>query len=153
MQPTIGISSGDPSGIGLEVILKAIPKVAQSARWILYTDASAFDRHYLRFGSGFPYQWIKEPDEATDNSALHLIEVPGATCPIPWGDIQEGAGERAIAYLKAAGDAALQRKVSAIVTAPVHKAAIGRSFKGQTDFLADQARSTRFAMAFFTPTF
>ena len=61
--------------------------------------------------------------------------------------------ERAIAYLKAAGDAALRGDLAAIVTAPVHKAAIGGAFKGQTDFLADQARATRFAMAFFTPTF
>ena len=78
--------------------------------------------------------------EATETaSVLLLIEVPGATCPIPWGDVQEAAGERAIAYLQAAGEAALRRDIAAIVTAPVHKAAIGGSFKGQTDFLAEQA--------------
>jgi 4-hydroxythreonine-4-phosphate dehydrogenase len=153
MQPIIGISSGDPSGIGLEVTLKALPIVAEKARWILYTDSQAFDRHYVRFGDGFPHQWIHTPQEATDISVLYLIEVPGATCPIPWGDIQAAAGERAIAYLKAASDAALRRQIAAIVTAPVHKEAIGGSFKGQTDFLADLAEVTRFAMAFFTPTF
>jgi 4-hydroxythreonine-4-phosphate dehydrogenase len=153
MQPTIGISSGDPSGIGLEVTLKALPAVAEEARWILYTDSQAFDRHYVRFGGGFPYRWITTPQEAKDNSVLHLIEVPGATCPIPWGDIQKAAGERAIAYLKAASDAAVRREISAIVTAPVHKEAIGGAFKGQTDFLADEAKTRRFAMAFFTPTF
>lgn len=153
MRPIIGISSGDPSGIGLEVILKALPVVAERARWILYTDNQAFDRHYVRFGAGFPYRWIQTPQEAKDSSLLYLIEVPGATCPIPWGDIQKGAGERAIAYLQAASDAALRWEISAIVTAPVHKEAIGGSFKGQTDFLADQAKTTRFAMAFFTPTF
>src|SRR5262245_51033355 len=156
MQPTIGISSGDPSGIGLEVTLKALPVVApveKDTRWILYTDSQAFDRHYVRFGAGFPYRWIRSPQEAKDSFVLHLIEVPGATCPIPWGDVQKAAGERAIAYLRAAGDAALRREISAIVTAPVHKQAIGGSFKGQTDFLADEAGTRRFAMAFFTPTF
>jgi len=64
MQPTIGISSGDPSGIGLEVTLKALPAVANDARWILYTDNQAFDRHYARFGAGLPYQWIRTPAEA-----------------------------------------------------------------------------------------
>jgi len=153
MQPTIGISSGDPSGIGLEVTLKALPAVANDARWILYTDNQAFDRHYARFGAGLPYQWIRTPAEARDSAVLYLIEVPGATCPIPWGDIQKTAGERALAYLKAASNAALRREISAIVTAPVHKEAIGGSFKGQTDFLAADAATTRFAMAFFTPTF
>lgn len=153
MRPKIGISSGDPSGIGLEVILKALPAVAEAAQWILYTDALAFDRHYVRFGNGFPFQWIGAPGDATESSILYLIEVPGATCPIPWGDVQRTAGERAIAYLEAAGAAALQRDVSGIVTAPVHKSAVGSWFKGQTDFLAEQAQTPRFAMAFFTPTF
>ena len=76
MQPIIGISSGDPSGIGLEVTLKALPIVAEKARWILYTDSQAFDRHYVRFGDGFPHQWIHTPQEATDISVLYLIEVP-----------------------------------------------------------------------------
>jgi len=153
MQRTIGISSGDTSGIGLEVILKAFPVVAGSARWILFTDAPAFDRHYVRFGNGIPCQWIKSPQDALEASVLYLIDVSGATCPIPWGDVQKAAGERAVAYLKAAGEAALRREISAVVTAPVHKGAIGGDFKGQTEFLAEQSRSTRFAMAFFTPTF
>jgi 4-phospho-D-threonate 3-dehydrogenase / 4-phospho-D-erythronate 3-dehydrogenase len=153
MQRIIGISSGDPSGIGLEVVLKAFPAIAGSARWVLYTDAAAFDRHYVRFGAGLHYKWIARPEEAQDHSVLHLIETPGASCPIPWGDVQKAAGERAVAYLKAASDAAQRREISAIVTAPVHKGAIGGSFKGQTDFLADQAGVRRFAMAFFTPTF
>ncbi|HET9216402.1 MAG TPA: 4-hydroxythreonine-4-phosphate dehydrogenase PdxA [Terriglobia bacterium] len=153
MQRIIGISSGDPSGIGLEVVLKAFPAITGSARWVLYTDAPAFDRHYVRFGAGLPYKWIASPEDAQDHTVLHLIETPGASCPIPWGDVQKSAGERAVAYLKAAGEAALRQQISAIVTAPVHKGAIGGSFKGQTDFLADQARVKRFAMAFFTPTF
>ena len=153
MHRIIGISSGDPSGIGLEVVLKAIPAVADKARWILYTDAPAFERHHVRFGKDVPYRWISSLEEVRDHSVLHLIDVPGATCPIPWGDVQAAAGERAVAYLKAASDAALRHEISAIVTAPVHKAAVGGSFKGQTDYLADQAGIKRFAMAFFTPTF
>jgi len=156
IRTTIGISTGDPSGIGLEVALKALPSVLDQARWILFTDRPAFDRHYVRFGSAMPCRWITSPGEVlqddTDRS-LFLIEVPGATCPIPWGDVQTAAGERAVAYLHAAGDAALRREIAGIVTAPVNKAAISTSFKGQTEFLAEQAGVNRFAMAFFTPTF
>jgi 4-hydroxythreonine-4-phosphate dehydrogenase len=153
MKRLIGISSGDPSGIGLEVILKAMPQAIGLARWVLYTDATAFDRHYVRFGSGIPVRWINELSDAGEESTLHLIEVAGASCPIPWGDVQQAAGERAVAYLKAASDAALAQQIAGIVTAPVHKAAIGTWFKGQTDFLAAEAQTSRFAMAFFAPTF
>jgi 4-hydroxythreonine-4-phosphate dehydrogenase len=153
MKHLIGISAGDPSGISLEVILKAMPSMIDEARWVLYTDASAFDRHYPRFASGIPFRWIQDPKEAGDSSALHLIEVPGASCPIPWGDVQKAGGERALAYLEAASDAAVARDIVGIVTGPVHKAAIGNWFKGQTEFLAERAQTSRFAMAFFAPTF
>jgi 4-hydroxythreonine-4-phosphate dehydrogenase len=153
MQSTIGITSGDPSGIGLEVVLKALPATLTSARWVLFTDAAAFERHYVRFGGGIPYRWISGLEEADDAATLHLVEVPGAHCPIPWGDIQPAAGERALAYLTAAAGAALRGEIAGIVTAPVHKAAIGGSFRGQTEFLAEQARTPRVAMSFFTPTF
>jgi len=153
---TIGISAGDPAGIGLEVTLKAVPSLLDQARWILFTDRQAFDRHYVRFGSALPCHWISNPKEVPQNDTdqtLFLIDVPGATCPIPWGDVQPAAGERAVAYLRAAGEAALRREIAAIVTAPVNKAAISVSFKGQTEFLSEQAGVKRFAMAFFTPTF
>jgi 4-hydroxythreonine-4-phosphate dehydrogenase len=156
VQITIGISAGDPAGIGLEVSLKALPRFLDKARWILFTDQSTFDRHYVRFGNAMPYKWIADPSEAHSSETgqmLFIIDVPGATCPIPWGDVQAAAGQRALAYLRAAGEAALHRSLSAIVTAPVHKEAISTSFKGQTEFLAEQAGVTRFAMAFFTPTF
>jgi len=157
MRNVIGISSGDPSGIGLEVILKAVPSFLDQARWILFTDRLAFDRHYVRFGNEIPCQWISNPlqvnDYANDEPALFLIEVPGATCPIPWGDVQAVAGVRALAYLRAASDAALRGDISGIVTGPVNKEAIGAAFAGQTEFLAGLAGASRFAMAFFTPTF
>jgi 4-hydroxythreonine-4-phosphate dehydrogenase len=153
MRHTIGISSGDPAGIGLEVTLKAIPSVLARARWVLFTDPPAFERHHVRFGGTVPYRRITSIDQATDEPVLFVIDVPGASCPIPWGDIQPEAGQRAVAYLQAASDAARRAEVAGIVTAPVSKVAIGRPFKGQTEFLANQCNVTRFAMAFFTPTF
>ena len=156
MRTTIGISAGDPAGIGLEVTLKALPSVLDRSRWILFTDRSTFDRHYVRFGNTMHCEWISSPAELPQSDTartLYLIDVPGATCPIPWGDVQAAAGERAVAYLCAAGEAALRREIAGIVTAPVHKAAISTSFKGQTEFLSEQAGVSQFAMAFFTPTF
>jgi 4-hydroxythreonine-4-phosphate dehydrogenase len=130
-----------------------MPAVFGAARWVLFTDPVAFDRHHARFGSDTRVEWITRVSEARQESVLYLIEVPGSGCPTPWGDVQPAAGERAIAYLRAAGDAALAGQIAGIVTAPVHKSAIGPWFKGQTEFLAEQSHASRFAMAFFAPTF
>jgi 4-hydroxythreonine-4-phosphate dehydrogenase len=133
MQPTIGITAGDPAGIGLEVILKSIPSVQTSARWILFTDRSVFDRNAARFNPGIN---------------LELHDLGGAQ----WGQPSAESGRRALAYLEAASKAAMAGEINAIVTAPVSKEWIGPSFHGQTDFLAERAGVQQFAMAFFAPT-
>ena len=49
MRATIGITAGDPAGIGLEVVLKSISSVLISARWLLFTDREIFERNVARF--------------------------------------------------------------------------------------------------------
>jgi 4-hydroxythreonine-4-phosphate dehydrogenase len=139
MLPTIGITAGDPAGIGLEVILKSIGSVQDAARWVLFTDRSVFDRNAERFHPGATCLELR--DLGDDGASLH------------WGRPTTGTGARALAYLEAASTAALAGHVDAIVTAPVSKEWIGQDFHGQTDLLAERAGIKDFAMAFFAPTF
>jgi 4-hydroxythreonine-4-phosphate dehydrogenase len=148
--PIIGISAGDPAGVGLEVTLKAVPEFLASTRVILFTDTIHFNRSNT---NDIPFRWITTPREVSNDPILHLIDVPGSGGLIPWGEASHRAGSRASAYLSAASDAAMQRIIQAIVTAPVSKASIGPHFKGQTEFLAERAGVSQFAMAFFAPTF
>lgn len=153
MPATIGITTGDPAGIGLETVLKAIPSLLTSARWVLFTDRSAFQRNVELFNPGIQYRWIRSAAECIDDAGLFLVDVGGDSAEIPFGVKSETAGQRAIAYLEASSNAALRREIQAIVTAPVSKEAIGPGFKGQTEFFALRAGCPQFAMAFFTPSF
>ena len=148
MRATIGITSGDPAGIGLEVILKAVPKLAESARWVLFTTRQAL----LRNQPALSYRWIDSPAHATDEHVLFVCPVAEGSNSIAWGQISPIAGAEALECLRVAGSAALAGELDGIVTAPVNKFAIGGNFHGQTDFLAEQAQRQRFAMAFFAPT-
>jgi 4-hydroxythreonine-4-phosphate dehydrogenase len=155
MRPTIGITAGDPAGIGLEVTLKSIASVLPLARYVLFTDRSIFERNLARFDPSVPYRWI--PDltaltALTDETILFLHDLGGDTRSIEWGQLNPAAGRRALAYLEAASTAALARHIDAVVTAPVNKEAIGGAFHGQTDYLAERAGVTEYAMAFFAPT-
>jgi 4-hydroxythreonine-4-phosphate dehydrogenase len=147
---TIGISAGDPAGIGLEVTLKAVPEFLGSTRVVLFTDAVHFNRSST---NDIPFQWITDIGQASDEPVLFMIDVPGAERLTPWGEASLRAGARASAYLSAASDAAVRGTIDAIVTAPVSKASIGPHFKGQTEFLSERAGVSQFAMAFFAPTF
>ena len=153
MRPTIGITAGDPAGVGLEVVLKSISTTLTSARWILFTDRSIFDRNAALFPPGVKCQWIDSISSAGGEPALFLRDLGGDASSIHFGELNHIAGARALAYLKAASDEALQGRLQAIVTAPVSKEAIGGNFHGQTDFLAEMASCERFGMAFFAPTF
>src|SRR5215475_3691039 len=153
MRATIGITAGDPAGIGLEVVLKCIAPILRSARWVVYTDREIFERNTGRFGSPSSVQWIDRPSEVTDEPILFLRDLRGDTASLQWGKLQPEAGRRALAYLDAASEDALAGRIHAIVTAPVNKEAIGGDFHGQTDFLAARASVEEYAMAFFAPTF
>src|SRR5215468_922220 len=153
MRATIGITTGDPAGIGLEVVLKCISPVLRSARWIVYTDREIFERNAARFGLPDTVQWIDRPSDVTDEPILFLRDLRGDTASLQWGKLQPEAGRRALVYLDAASADALAGRIHAIVTAPVNKEAIGGDFHGQTDFLAARAGVEEYAMAFFAPTF
>jgi 4-hydroxythreonine-4-phosphate dehydrogenase len=137
MTATIGITSGDPAGIGFEVIQKALPHFSGPTSWVLFTTRRTIERNSaLPAGNDLRIQIVGEGHSG-----------------IEWGKRSAEAGGEALACLEAAGRAALHSEIDAIVTAPVNKQAIGEGFHGQTDFLASQAGRTRYAMAFFAPTF
>jgi 4-hydroxythreonine-4-phosphate dehydrogenase len=153
MRATIGITTGDPAGIGLEIVLKSISAVLTSARWVLFTDRSIFERNAALFSPGIEWTWVDTISDISDRPCLFLRDLRNDTSEIKFGERTPQSGQRALAYLTAASDAALRRHLQAIVTAPVSKEAIGPTFHGQTDFLAEIAHCQQFAMAFFAPTF
>jgi 4-phospho-D-threonate 3-dehydrogenase / 4-phospho-D-erythronate 3-dehydrogenase len=142
MLPTIGITAGDPAGIGLEVTLKSITPVQHSARWVLFTDRSVFERNVARFNPGI-----------TSIESIQLRDLGDDGSSLQWGRPNPRTGRRALAYLEAASRAVLAGEIDAIVTAPLSKEWIGGNFHGQTDLLAERAGVKEFAMAFFAPTF
>lgn len=145
-QPLIGISLGDPAGIGPEIVLKALAA-----------------RPHLRacvYGA---------PDvlEATA-AALGLPRIPRdrvrAIPPYAGGDSDDNAivpgrpnlasASAQLAALQAATDAALAGEITALCTAPISKdwiARVGFAFPGHTEYLAHRAGVSEFAMMLAGP--
>jgi 4-hydroxythreonine-4-phosphate dehydrogenase len=153
VRPTIGITAGDPAGIGLEVVLKALPQVIQSARWILFTTRLSFEKN----SPSVPFRWIQTLDDIGDGDELLVFSTGEGHPPIGWGAASRESGAEALGYLEVAAQAALTSRIQGLVTAPVSKYAIelaaNNRFEGQTEFLAKHANAAQFAMAFFAPTF
>ena len=138
----IGITQGDPNGIGLEVILKCFQDslLFKHCTPILYADRKAlsFWKKQLDFGNP-RYNLITKPEDATENE-LNLIHIEGDAL-VEIGEPKEEAGNMAFKALSQCVNDAKNGKLDAIVTAPLDKSTVnpeGIVFTGHTDYLASE---------------
>lgn len=126
----IGITMGDPAGVGPEIILKAV------------ADMSPEDRAATRvFGNLATLQavaaMIGSPlDPARD---MDVTDLPVEDGPLPMGRLDRRAGEAAFRFIEAAVRAAEAGEIGCIVTAPINKEALnaaGHHYDGHTGLLA-----------------
>ncbi len=128
--PRIGITAGDPAGIGPEVISKALAAGAQGAAAIrLYGDVRALERAGAL------------PDEVARENFASAEVTPGKPDP--------AAAHGVIEAIRAAARDCLAGELDAMVTAPISKELIGRagySYPGHTELLAEVASAGRAVM-------
>lgn len=126
----IGITMGDPAGVGPEIILKAI------------ADMTPEDRAATRvFGNLATLQavagMIGSPLVPGRDFAVTDLAVEGG--PLPMGRLDPRAGEACFRFIEAAVQQAVAGKIAGIVTAPINKAALnaaGHHYDGHTGMLA-----------------
>jgi len=128
--PTVAISMGDPSGIGPEIVLKALddPHVAQRARWIVVGDKHVLD--LAERLSGLRLQ----------NAELRFVTDLGSIGDFLFGKLNPRYGQAAVEYVRAATMLCLSGEADAMVTAPLNKEAVvlsGRAFSGHTEYIAE----------------
>jgi 4-hydroxythreonine-4-phosphate dehydrogenase len=137
----IGISLGDPTGIGPEVVVRALAARPQLDVRV-FGDAGVLQRAAQVTGVEGPRA---ECVQAITALAVHEA-LPGQP--------SLAAGRAQLAYLAAAVDAALAGEIGALVTAPISKEWIARAgftHPGHTEYLAARAGVTDFAMMLAGP--
>ena len=129
MTAPIGITMGDPAGVGPEIIVKSLAAMTPETR-----------RGYRIFGNADSLA-AAERVLATglDLSALdlHQTDIPGDT--LPFGKLDPRGGEACFRFIEAAVRQALAGDIAGIVTAPINKAALnaaGHHYDGHTGMLA-----------------
>jgi 4-hydroxythreonine-4-phosphate dehydrogenase len=139
--PRLGISLGDPAGIGPEVIVRALAQRPEHDV-LVFGDAGVLSRAARLCGVELPARAQVQPVTTLDLREI----VPGRP--------DENAGRAQVAYLEAATQAVLDGQTSALVTAPISKEWAGRagfSFPGHTEYLASRAQVDDFAMMLAGP--
>src|ERR1044072_2691964 len=152
--PRIGITMGDPAGIGPEVVLKAVAEdeIRRVCVPVIIGDAQALAHtaRTLDLQSGYDIIRTEEtfPDQLSEPVIYHLDNISGFIEP----GIESGAaGKAAAGYIEAAVELCAAGNIDAIATAPINKRALflgGYSFPGHTEFLAHLTGAEDYAMAF-----
>lgn len=152
--PRIGITMGDPAGIGPEVVLKAVAEeeVRRVCAPIIIGDAQLLAHNArtldLQCGYDIVRQGERLPDQINAPIIFHLDNINGHIEP----GVESGAAGRAAAgYIEAAVELCAAGSIDAIATAPINKRALflgGYSFPGHTEFLAQLTGAEDYAMGF-----
>jgi len=135
----IGITMGDPSGIGPEIIVKALQEMSPEHRsaTAVIGNLAILKRADKLLNAGLTYV---DSLDAARNGAVPVVDVPSKDSDrIVDGEISAAAGEAAYQYIVKAVELALAGKIAVIVTAPLNKAALhaaGHHFDGHTELLA-----------------
>lgn len=153
MKPIIAITMGDPCGIGPEVIVKGIldKTLYRLCRPFVIGDPRTMSEAAARFAPGLSTRPIKTVTEARfQERILPVLEIPQGPLPsLEYGKPHPEAARAAYRAIKQAAEMALRGEIDGITTAPINKEgmkAIGFPFPGHTEFLADLAKTDRFAM-------
>ena len=125
----IGITMGDPAGVGPEIIVKSLAAMPAAERqgFRVYGTRASLAAAEAILNTGL------------DIAALdvHDIAIPGE--PMPFGKLDPRGGEACFRYIEAAVKDAMAGRISVIATAPINKAALnaaGHHYDGHTGMLA-----------------
>ena len=142
-RPLLALTMGDPSGIGPEITMKAAadPEVRELARVLIVgpADVARATRDWLRLPLELATvtpdaDFSSLPDSLTP--VLSISDAPAAEFPA--GQLAAASGDAAVKAVETAARLALERKVDAIVTAPLNKEAMrlaGYQYPGHTEIL------------------
>ncbi len=163
MKKRVGISIGDPNGIGLEVGLKAISELGERSadtRVLAEKNRENANIEHPTLNSehrtdAVEYCFIGDPDLISSTAKQLEIPVPeilesSARFPkAKFGECTVEAGIASSTWVEEGIQGCLNGTLDALVTAPINKQAwdlAGVGFPGHTELLADRCGTDRFGM-------
>ncbi|MGC8487739.1 MAG: 4-hydroxythreonine-4-phosphate dehydrogenase PdxA [Clostridia bacterium] len=155
-RPRIGITLGDPAGIGPEIVVKALADVAlfRDVLPVLYGSPAVLERAMQVVGNPGRIEVIEHPGLAHgEPGVLEICATSDMTSPPPFGKVSAEAGREAGLAVVAAVEAARAGQIDGINTAPLNKEALrlgGYHYPGHTEMLTELFAATGVFTMFVT---
>ncbi|WP_196139502.1 4-hydroxythreonine-4-phosphate dehydrogenase PdxA [Aliikangiella sp. G2MR2-5] len=149
----VALTMGEPAGVGPELLVKAAQQPF-SAQLIALADKEILADTARHLGLPLVLKDIdwKSPVKTHQPGCLWVDHI-SAEEPIVCGVLSKASARLCYRILNRASELALENKVKAVVTAPVHKANINQiasGFLGHTEFFAELANVSKVVMMLAT---
>lgn len=137
----VGITMGDPNGVGLEIVLKIFEdrRMFDFFTPVLFAPLSVVNAHKKQLNLQTSLH-VTTASKKWNKGKLNVQTIECTDFEVSFGTIDPAAGACAVASLTAATQALKTQSIDALVTAPIHKKSIqgeGFSFPGHTQYLAN----------------
>ncbi|CAD7033803.1 4-hydroxythreonine-4-phosphate dehydrogenase PdxA [Pseudorhizobium endolithicum] len=127
MSNIIGITMGDPCGVGPEISVRALAGMSPEERGTIRIYGNLATLEAARAVLGIDI-----------GLAPYVVDLPIEGAPLPWGHLSPAAGDAAFRFIEKAVRDAEAAVIGCIVTAPINKEALnlaGHHYDGHTGML------------------
>ena len=152
-RPVLGVTMGDPAGVGPEIIARAVaePAVRAACRPVVIGAAATMREALALVGGGQAVHAVSRvADCRWAEGTLEVLDLGNVDmATLPRCEVSAAAGRAAYEYIERSVALAQAGEIDAIVTAPVNKealAAAGVQHSGHTEILAQLSNTRDFAM-------
>ena len=157
-RPVLGLTMGDPAGIGPEICLRALrePSVLAECVPVLFGDAGMLRRLAKK---SFPANVARVVSPAEFESSAAPMTPLVVDCAsldadhLEPGKVSAACGKAAYNYIEQSIRAALAKQIDGVVTGPIHKEALrlsGVNYPGHTEIFAALTGAKRSCMMLYS---
>jgi 4-hydroxythreonine-4-phosphate dehydrogenase len=147
--PVVGVTMGDPAGIGPEIIVKAYDEAHEEANIVVLGDVDPIEAAVEVTGVELGVNAVEAVgDAAFEEGVLDVLDSDNVD-EVDFGSITAEYGAASIEYVERGIELAMDGTIDAMANAPINKEAMkkaGSEYAGHTNLLADRTGSEHVAM-------
>ena len=152
-RPILGISTGDPAGIGPEITVKALshPEIFEVCRPLVVCDSQIVRQILKVCGFDFKINAIEKPDQGIyEFGTIDVLDMKNVDAgKFRFNEVSEMTGKASFEYVAKVIELAKAKWIDATITGPIHKEAIqkaGFNYAGHTEIYGDLTNTKDYTM-------
>jgi len=148
-RPIVGVTMGDPAGIGSEIIVTAYSQVCDDVRMVVLGDVDVMQSAVAACDSDLSIRGVDAVGDADyEDGTLDVVDFDNVD-EVARGEHRGDYGQASLEYVERGIELALAGDIDAMCNAPINKKALelgGSEYAGHTNLLADRTDTDEYSM-------